>query len=161
MKKYLEIYQKNLEKSWKYGILSVQKSGNPENTYLKHVSTPTQNMCTITQNTCLYLMYVYLKHMCTMTQNTCTPTQNVSIPTQNMCLHPPKTYAYTYPKHMSTSTKMCLYPPKTCVQSPKTCLCPSKTYAYTHPKRVSTPTQKMSKHTQNTCLHDSYNAVIV
>ena len=31
MKKYLEIYLKNLEKSWKYhGILSVRKSGNPE-----------------------------------------------------------------------------------------------------------------------------------
>ena len=31
MKKYLEIYFKNLEKSWKYhGILSVRKSGNPE-----------------------------------------------------------------------------------------------------------------------------------
>ena len=30
MKKYLEIYLKNLEKSWKYhGILSVRKSGNP------------------------------------------------------------------------------------------------------------------------------------
>ena len=30
MKKYLEIYFKNLEKSWKYhGILSVRKSGNP------------------------------------------------------------------------------------------------------------------------------------
>ena len=30
MKKYLEIYQKKLEKSWKYhGILSVRKSGNP------------------------------------------------------------------------------------------------------------------------------------
>ena len=30
MEKYLEIYFKNLEKSWKYhGILSVQKSGNP------------------------------------------------------------------------------------------------------------------------------------
>ena len=29
-KKYLEIYFKNLEKSWKYhGILSVRKSGNP------------------------------------------------------------------------------------------------------------------------------------
>ena len=31
MKKYLEIYFKNLEKSWKYhGILSVRKSRNPE-----------------------------------------------------------------------------------------------------------------------------------
>ena len=30
MKKYLEIYFKNLEKSWKYhGIFSVRKSGNP------------------------------------------------------------------------------------------------------------------------------------
>ena len=30
MKKYLEIYFKKLEKSWKYhGILSVRKSGNP------------------------------------------------------------------------------------------------------------------------------------
>ena len=30
MEKYLEIYLKNLEKSWKYhGILSVRKSGNP------------------------------------------------------------------------------------------------------------------------------------
>ena len=33
MKKYLEIYLKKLEKSWKYhGILSVQKSGNPADT---------------------------------------------------------------------------------------------------------------------------------
>ena len=31
MKKYLEIYFKNLEKSWKYhGILSVRNSGNPD-----------------------------------------------------------------------------------------------------------------------------------
>ena len=31
MKKYLEIHFKNLEKSWKYhGILSVRKSGNPD-----------------------------------------------------------------------------------------------------------------------------------
>ena len=30
MKKYLEIYFNNLEKSWKYhGILLVRKSGNP------------------------------------------------------------------------------------------------------------------------------------
>ena len=34
MKKYLEIYFKNLEKSWKYHeILSVRKSGNPETLY--------------------------------------------------------------------------------------------------------------------------------
>ena len=31
MEKYLEIYFKNLEKSWQYrGILSVRKSGNPD-----------------------------------------------------------------------------------------------------------------------------------
>ena len=35
MEKYLEIYLKNLEKSWKYhGILSVRKSGNPVHVFL-------------------------------------------------------------------------------------------------------------------------------
>ena len=45
MKKYLEIYFKKLEKSWKYhGILSVRKSGNPELAQLQFYSRDNVNM---------------------------------------------------------------------------------------------------------------------
>ena len=45
MKKYLEIYFKKLEKSWKYhGILSVRKSGNPEE---RVIGNQIKNLCNL------------------------------------------------------------------------------------------------------------------